>query len=178
MPRPLHILPLLSASWAFCLSAYAQTPNGIDEAWRVFQRHLLLESAGVFWIAAELAILFTMMVAVRMFAERPVPTRLQLTRHERRLAIRMALLVLALAAFVYGRYLVQRPLPFAVIDLAEGDAGLIDSTRAAYLARAHVHAALWVTLVAVWVFLEAAIVIYGIKAFRRLRTLTGATRHA
>lgn len=142
-------------------------------AWAEFRRELLVETAGVFWIAAELAILFGMTVAVRLFSERPVPDTLRLRRDEMRQAWAFGGVLAALCAVVYGRHLLFPPLPLAFESIGASGEDVFARAEAAYYAWAHTHIALWCALVVAWMALEAAIVVQGIRAFRRLRALAG-----
>ena len=151
-------------------------PPVIDGAWVAFQREVLVESAGVFWIAAEIAILFFLGVAARIFGVRPLPQAIGLTRTEVRRAWGAGALVLALAAFVFGRHLVWPPLPSAFEAIAASGGDVLGRARDAYIARAHAHAALWCSLITAWIVLEIAIVIQGVRVFGRLRAIVEETR--
>ena len=107
-----------------CASAGAQAAGTpIEDARDQFRMELLIEAAGVFWIAAEVAILFCMTVAVRIFATRRLPSRVSLTQREGKRAVLWALALGVLAASVFGRHLLITPLPeaFSAIVIAGTD---------------------------------------------------------
>ena len=156
-----------------CAAAGAQTADTpIETAREQFRFELLIEAAGVFWIAAEVAILFCMTVAVRIFAVRPLPERVSLTQRERRRAVVWGLALGALAVSVFGRHLLIAPLPevFRVIVAAGTDVQA--RVEQAYNARTHIHIALWCSFITAWVLLEIAIVVQGIRGYRHLRELS------
>jgi hypothetical protein len=156
-------------------AAVADAVDPIVSAWAEFRRDLLAESAGVFWIAAEIAILFCMGVALRVFGERPLPESIRLTHGEKRRALGAAAFVIVLSLFVYGRHAVLPPLPMAFRAIAASGEHVTEAARKAYLLRAHVHIALWCSMIAAWVALEIAIVVQGVRVFRRLRALVRET---
>jgi len=167
-------------AFALCVvsaaASAAELPPVIESARVEFQRQLLAESAGVFWVAAEVAILFFMGVAARILEVRPLPQAIGLTGTEVRRAWRAGALILALAAFVFGRHLVWPPLPTAFETIAASGEDVLARARDAVLERAHTHAVLWCTLITAWMVLEIAIVIQGIRVLGRLRAIVGETR--
>ena len=136
-----------------------------------FRSELMIEASGVFWIAAEVAILFCMTAAVRIFATRPLPSRISLTRKERRRAIAWAIGMGALVAATFGRHLFIAPLPeaYSAIAAAGRDARLL--AEQAYALRTHIHITLWCAFITAWVVLEIAIVVQGIRAYKNLKGL-------
>lgn len=149
----------------------------LEAAWVRFQRELIVEGAGIFWIVAELGILFAVTVGRRVLRERPLPERLILTRSERWLALGLVLVAVGLAALVFGRFLIWAPMPIAI----EATAGLDrpEIPRAVYAeltGHARVHLAIWCAFIAVWIALEIAIVAQGIRAFHALASLTRSGR--
>ncbi len=157
-----------------CASAGGQavvTP--IETARAQFRSELLIEAAGVFWIAAEVAILFCMTVAVRIFAARPLPSRISLTRSDRKRAVLWGLALGLLAASIFGRHLLIAPLPEAFSAIVMAGTDVQDRVEQAYNARTHIHIALWCSFITAWVLLEIAIVVQGIRSYRSLRELTG-----
>ncbi len=156
-----------------CASAGAQAAGTpIDTARDQFRLELLIEAAGLFWIAAEVAILFCMTIAVRIFAARPLPSRISLTRSERKRAAIWGLAVGVLAASVFGRHLLIAPLPDAFSAIVAAGTDVQARVEQAYNARTHIHIALWCSFIFAWVLLEIAIVIQGIRSYRHLRELT------
>lgn len=152
----------------------AQTGSPVlDAAWARFRREMVIEGAGLFWIAAELAILFAVTVGGRVLRQRPLPERLTLTRGERWLAIGLVACSAGLVALVFGRFLVTPPMPVAIEMAAELDRP--EMPRAVYAAlseHTRVHVAIWCAFIAAWVGLETAIVVQGIRAFHALSRLT------
>ena len=120
-----------------------------------------LESAGLFWIGAELAILFVMMAARRHVQTRPLPPRLELRHGDKRLARAWCFAFLFFAAIVLGRHVVNAlaPLPQDATTL------LIDRVR--------VHLAVWSGFITAWVVLEVAIVYQGLRGYLALKALIG-----
>jgi hypothetical protein len=120
-----------------------------------------LESAGLFWIGAELAILFAMIAARRHVEARPLPPRLELGHGEKRRARAWCFAFLVLAAIVLGRHAVHAltPIPQDVSPLLIG--------------RARVHLAVWSGFVTAWVVLEVAIVYQGLRGYLALKALIG-----
>ena len=145
----------------------------IEAAREQFRMELLIEAAGLFWIAAEVAILFCMTVAVRIFAPRPLPSRIALTQREKKRAVLWGLALGALAASVFGRHLFIAPLPEAFSTIVMAGTDVQARVEQAYNARTHIHIALWCSFIFAWVLLEIAIVVLGIRSYRHLRELTG-----
>jgi len=120
-----------------------------------------LESAGLFWIGAELAILFMMMAARRHVQTRPLPPRLELRYSEKRRARTWAYCFLLLAVIFLGRHLINAltPIPQDVSPLLIG--------------RVRVHLAVWSGFITAWVVLEVAIVYQGLRGYLALKALIG-----
>ncbi len=150
----------------------------MDWAWTQFRREVLVETAGLFWLGAEAAILLGMTLAVRILGERPLPATIQLTALEWRYVRLTAAGLLVIAAFVYSRHLVLPPLPWAFTSIGRAGGDLFGGAEAAYYVRAHLHIALWCGFVVAWMALEAAIVAQGLRAFYRLRGLVSETGRA
>lgn len=119
---------------------------------------LVVESAGLFWIAAELLILFMVLAGRRHIATEPLPERFALRADEKRRAIIAAVLFALAAAAVLARH-------FAPSAVDTGHAAAVLSGRA------HVHMAIWASFVTIWVLLETLIVYHGWQGYRRLRDL-------
>lgn len=129
--------------------AYVQARQRVD---------MLVETAGLFWIAAELAILFLVLAGCRHLETTPLAPQFNLTSRERyRLAVGAAAFVL-LSAGVMARYAFPAP-------IAPEDAAAVLSNRV------HVHIAIWAAFVTTWVLLEILIVFHGWRGYRRLRRL-------
>ncbi|MCX5757855.1 MAG: hypothetical protein NTU83_05000 [Candidatus Hydrogenedentes bacterium] len=115
---------------------------------------MLVESVGLFWIGAELAILFLVLVGRRHVDSVPLPVRFVLTVTELRRAIFWGVAFAILSAIVLGRYAVSQE-----IDIQ----GLSE--------RLHTHLVVWAAFVTTWVLLETSIVYHGWRGYRRLRVL-------
>jgi len=131
--------------------AYIQARQRID---------LLVESAGLFWIAAELIVLFLVRAGKRHIETEPLPERFALTRVEKVWAVAWAVGFALLALLVLGRHFLT-----ARIDPADATATLS--------ANLHMHLSTWAGFVTAWVVLEMLIVYHGWRGYRRLRHLLG-----
>ena len=118
-----------------------------------------LESTGLFWMGAELAILFMMMAARRHVQARPLPPRLELQGSEKRRARAWCYGFLFLAAIVLGRHVVN-----ALAPIPQDPAPLL-------IGRARVHLAVWSGFITAWVALELAIVYQGLRGYLALKAL-------
>lgn len=121
-----------------------------------------LESAGLFWIGAELAILFMMMAARRYVQALPLFPHFELRNDEKRRARAWCYGFLFVAAIVLGRHAVATfaPLP--------QDAGPL------LISRMRVHLGVWSGFVTAWVGLEVAIVYQGLRGYLALKALIGS----
>ncbi|MDP7638487.1 MAG: hypothetical protein QGG73_02055 [Candidatus Hydrogenedentes bacterium] len=133
-----------------------------------FAQECLIEAAGVFWIGAEVVILFAVTAALRHFSSTPLPPAFALTPAEKRRAFWWAGGVALLCAATFGRHLVLMPIHTALAAIEPPLNGKVD---AIYFSRAHIHLTVWCSFIAAWVVLEAAIVFQGVRAFARLRRL-------
>ena len=168
------LLAVVCGAVCACASAGAQAAGTpIEDARDQFRMELIVEAAGVFWIAAEVAILFCMTVAVRILATRPLPSRISLTQSERRRALLWGLAMGVLTASIFGRHLLIAPLPEAFSTIVMAGTDVQARVEQAYNARTHIHIALWCSFITAWVLLEIAIVVLGIRSYRHLRELTG-----
>ena len=132
----------------------------------LFRTELAIESAGIFWIAAELAILFCVLLARFHVEHRPHQPKLTLDpAHWRRLRIWTSACVV-LAAAVWGRHLVIAPLPGVAAHAPSGEA-----LASAYAVRAWIHNGVWFSFINIWVILETVIVYHGWRTYRSLRRL-------
>ncbi len=167
------ILALAAAACWAGADASAQAAVGpIEGAGEQFRLELLIEAVGVFWIVAEVAILYCMTAAVRLFATRPFPAHISLTQAERKRALRWALAMAGLVAAVFGRHIFIAPLPEAFGAIAAAGGNVQALAEQAYNTRTHIHIALWCSFITAWVLLEIAIVIQGIRAYKHIRGLT------
>ncbi len=133
-------------------------------------REILIESAGLFWILAELLILFFVIAGRDHLENRPAsPTFHWSPRLTCRVAM-MTVFFLALCAAVYGRDWIWPPVHAQVVEAAEGTVD-IHQVQAAFTASCRRHLTIWAIFVAVWVILEILIVYHGWRGYRKLRTL-------
>ena len=121
-------------------------------------RHLAIESAGVFWLAAEMAILVLVLWGREHLALRPTSTTLQLSPRIRRCAYGLGIFAIALTALIIGRFLWA-----ATPALSEAGARQ----------RELLHILLWASFVTGWVVFEALIVYHGVRGYQLLRQLLG-----
>jgi len=118
----------------------------------------VVESAGLFWIGAELLILFMVVAGRRHISTEPLPERFVLQINEKRRAIIAAVVFTLTAAAVLARHFA----PWTV------DA---DAAAEVLSDRMHAHMLVWASFVTVWVLLETLIVYHGWRGYCRLRDL-------
>lgn len=121
-------------------------------------RHLAIESAGVFWLAAEMVILLLVLWGREHLARTPTSTTLHLTPRIRDYALGLGLLALALTALVIGRFLWAATPALSVADACQRELH---------------HILLWAAFVTGWVLYEILIVYHGVRGYQRLRRLLG-----
>ena len=144
----------------------------LEAAQARFARMLAIEGAGVFWILAEVAILYFVTVGGRMLRRRPLPQRLTLVREDRVLAAILASLSATLFLLLCVRHAIQSPLPTALEQASYADPTRIgEAAYVAFAEYARVHIMIWCSFIVLWVLLEVAIVVQGIRAFRALSGL-------
>ncbi|HNR30680.1 MAG TPA: hypothetical protein PKI11_07305 [Candidatus Hydrogenedentes bacterium] len=132
-------------------------------------RHALIETAGLFWIAVEMIILYAVLLARRYLAEDSAFAELTLTARERRRAWAWGFLFTALCVFVFARHVPLAPL-HRVLE-QHGTELPVAAFRECYTRRVHEHLLLWAGFVTAWVVLEAFIVYHGWRSYRLLRGL-------
>jgi hypothetical protein len=132
------------------------------------QQRMLIEGAGLFWILAELLILYAVLVGRRCIETRPLPGVLALTSRERHRAMVWALIFVGAASALFVRHFVGVPIHASIEAVAQGTLPLNMLGRT-YTARTHTHMTLWAVFVALWVALECVIVYHGWRAYRALR---------
>lgn len=139
-------------------------------AYAQIARTAALEAVGMFWLAAELAILFFIIAARRHILARPLPRTFAFNNAEKRRAALWACCFAALAAAVFARHVFHAaaPVPPDPVPLIAH--------------RARVHMAVWCAFVTGWVALEIAIVYNGYRGYAALKTLLAppapAAKHA
>lgn len=126
---------------------------------------LLIELCGVFWIAAEMIILFFVIEARRHVGRSPLPAAPVWDRAATRRAVIFALAVFGVLGTVVIRPMVWAPLS---ARLRSGSLDLSSAAMHDFFA-VHRHLVVWVAFVTVWVVLEAAIVYQGYRAYRLFR---------
>ena len=127
---------------------------------------LIIELCGVFWIAAELVILFFVMEARRHLGRSPIPAKPVWDGiATRRAAIFLLLMTAALLAAVV------RPALWVPLSALLQQGPLDVRTTAMHDFHAVLrHLVLWAFFVTMWVVLEGAIVCQGYRAYRVLRS--------
>ena len=126
---------------------------------------LLVEAAGLFWILAELVILYGVAIGRRHLDTEPLPERVTLTARERWLAVCGFLGFALVCVAVFGRHLLLPP-AYACVEIPDLPAAQLTELLRS---RTDVHLALWAGFVTVWVLLESIIVYQGWRAYRSLR---------
>lgn len=153
----------------FPAGAAETPPDPYVHAYHLFETQLIAQSAGVFWIAGELIMLFAMQVARRYLTTQPLPSTLQLTPNERRRAVWMSLFLVAIVLATIARYLVWPPLH---TQLPVGQYTASDlKTTVSVLYQQHLVLFLWLwgAYITIWVYLESAIVYQGVHAFLAMK---------
>lgn len=134
---------------------------------RMHRDHLLIESAGILWLAAEAGILVLVRAGRRHLDSTPLPAAFRPDAAARREALAAIAAIALLCAVVYGRHLLDTP---AGELLASGALGAADAA-ARLAAQERLHLLVWGSFVAGWVALEFEIVRQGWRAYRRFRAL-------
>lgn len=130
-----------------------------------FARQIVIEGAGLFWLGAEVAILFGAMLARRHLESTPRNPRLAFQQRDALRAMVWAAGFLLFCAAVLGRHFVlEQP---QHLDDIEAAARLLQ-------ARHREHLAVWAAFVAGWVALEALIVYHGYRGYRAFRKAVDA----
>lgn len=132
-------------------------------------RELLIESAGLFWILAELIILFFVLAGRSHLESVPLLPHFQWTRQLTFQAAAFSLFFLGLLAVVYGRAWVWPPAYTAVY----APEAAIESVQAAFTDACRRHLMVWAAFVTIWVMLEILIVYHGWRGYRSLRMRLG-----
>ncbi len=135
-------------------------------------QHLLIESAGAFWLGAELVILFFVLAGRRHLESSPRLPDFQFTPAEKRRGLAWAGLFVVVTTAVLGRGLVV-PSAHAMLETAslQESTSSLDLLPGMFVRRAHTHQAIWSLFVTGWVVFEVLIVWHGWMGYRRLRAL-------
>lgn len=143
--------------------------------YREFYNQLFVESLGIFWIAAEVAILFSVSVLRRFLLQNSIPNQLRLTAKERRRLLFWAILVALLAASTLGRHLVVTPFPTLLVNLDNTLGETFSREVSSIYTRALLtHLAIWSFFITLWIVLEILIVYKGFRVFQHIRVLRRA----
>lgn len=142
--------------------------DALAYAHRQYHRMLLIEGAGLFWILAELAILFVCVCARQRLASRPPFLDFALRPAEIRRATQWLALFVLGAVAVMGRHWIWPPV-YTVLSEPDDSVPPLAAIREMWLARTYAHSATWSLFVLLWVTLEIAIVIEGRRAYVLLR---------
>ena len=151
------------------------TGDALNQAVAILQaqhhRIIISLGLGVFWIMAEICILFMVWIGRRRLEIQPLPTRISLTRAEKLRALSgsvLLLFMLTLAAFFFcmmDNSGTARLHPGNTGSLSiHGFSSLYSSMEISYLA-------LWALFTKFWVLLEIFIVMEGWRGYRRLRMI-------
>ncbi len=135
-------------------------------------RTILIESAGLFWLFAELVILFAVRLGRGHLETTPLPPHFTWTPQLTRSALIWAAAFLLLIAVTYGRHLVWPP-AYAVLSRSPMEEAAL---RTLVLRRAHEHLVIWAAFVTGWVVLEALIVYHGWRGYAQLRRRVSESR--
>jgi len=138
------------------------------------QRFFLIELAGLFWLAAEGAILAVVLAARRHVQEMPHASRLRIDRADiRRIAGGAAAIGLLLGIVLAHNAIGNPHSVFQTMSLPLGteEEALLQGL---WLRQAILHHLMWVTFCTGWVLLEAAIVYHGCRTYGALRRLLGS----
>ena len=140
-------------------------------------RVLLTEAAGLFWILAEICILFAVRVGRRLLDAEGLSLESMQVRFEKARAMVWGGLFLLFSAVLFGRHLFDLPLHRQLAQLVAGGTE-VDLREAlnAHVSVMRMHYAIWASFVTVWVILEACIVYNGWRGYRRLSELLAARR--
>lgn len=145
-------------------------PDIYNLARDLFFRQCFVEGAGIFWLAAELAILLFVLAARRHLEASPASSRLVFTRADAQCAFGFAIGTIFLSAIVYGRHFVVPPAYLAPLPDPSALARALEG-------QVYRHLLFWAGFVTGWVALEAVIVYHGYRAWRALMRLLQPQPH-
>lgn len=152
----------------------ASMEEALSLANRLWSRDLMVETAGLFWIAAELAILYLVLLARFHVEHHPREPSPRLTPKFRRRALVWTAGFLVLCLALIARFYLY-PLPDMLeaalrTQASPGDIALL------YARWAYAHSLIWCAFITLWVVLETAIVYHGRHVYIGLRKAL-ADRH-
>lgn len=134
---------------------------------RLWSRDLMVETAGLFWIAAELAILYLVLLARFHVEHYPRESNPRLTPKFRRRARRWTAGFVVLCAAVAARFYLY-PLPH-ILETALRNQASPNDIALLYARWAYTHSLIWCAFITIWVVLEIAIVYHGRRVYIGLR---------
>jgi len=144
-----------------------------DFARSLHQQQVLVETAGLFWLLAELVILFAILLGRHHLDTSAANARVQWTPRFTRRALVWGILFAALVLLTYGRHVFLPPVHELLLS---ADASPSAESLAALLRRrSQTHLVLWGLFITGWVLIEGLIVYHGWRGYRRLREVI---RHA
>ena len=150
--------------------------EALSLASRLWARDLMVETAGLFWIAAELAILYLVLLARFHVEHRPNATVPFITPKFRRRAWVWTAAFLLLCLAIGVRFYLF-PLRDNLEAALHANANSHD-IAALYARWAYTHALIWCVFITIWVILEAAIVYNGRHVYLALRKALAAPHSA
>jgi hypothetical protein len=135
-----------------------------------FFSQMLIETAGLFWIFAELCILLGVLAGRDHLERNSTTGQFVWTPRLTTWALGFGIFFAALLLAAYGRHFYWKPVhvllqqTYATVRFLEPD----DAVRAFRAARFR-HQGLWAFFVTIWVLLEVMIVYHGWRGYRLLR---------
>jgi len=144
--------------------------SAFEYARQIHVQRVIIESAGLFWLLAELMILFWVLAGRKHLESHAESPRFAWSPALTRRALGWSFGFAGLALLTYGRHLVWPP----AHHLLQGGAvsGIPEAALLArFTCRAHEHLALWSLFVTGWIALEIAIVYHGWRGYQCLRAL-------
>lgn len=147
--------------------------RAVTFAHSVFLEQMVFELAGLFWLLAELVILFAVLAARDHLKHNPTSPRLTLNRGLRKRAVLWGVCFALLVLLTQCRHLCWPPVYRVLLDHAPIIVPNIGEMQAMFVARNHAHWGIWAGFIAGWVLLEILIVYHGYRGYRTLKTLLG-----
>ena len=140
-----------------------------DFARTLHQQQVLIETAGLFWLLAELVILFAIVLGRQHLSNSPRELKVQWTPQITKRAIIWGSLFAALILITYGRHTFL--LPVYELLQSQDSSHTLETLTATLRHRNQTHLVLWSFFITAWVFLETLIVYHGWCGYRSLRKL-------
>lgn len=148
----------------------------LDRVGQAFHAEVLIETAGLFWIFAELCILLGVLAGRDHLERRSSTGHFVWSPRLTAWAIGLGLFFIVLLLAAYGRHFYWKPVQVFLQQAYESARVLEpdDAVRAFRAARFR-HQGLWAVFVTIWVLLEMIIVYHGWRGYRLLRVRLGDT---